>query len=141
VALGILQTQRSPWLAGLVMAGVAIVASLHLIAGLRERRHDDRGSTQAPAPGENWVDIGCVDDIADSRGSTVTVGNGERIAVFRHNGCISATTNVCAHQGGRLHYLSLARLAISPRGRPIAAAVQREDCNVSRARSWPADRG
>ena len=26
----------------------------------------------------------------------------ERIALFRHNGCISATTNVCAHQGGPL---------------------------------------
>lgn len=98
VALGILQTQRSPWLAGLVGAGIVIVASLHLITGIRERRHDE----QAKTAGEQWVDVGCVDDIPDQRGSTVTVGESERIALFRYNGCISATTNVCAHQGGPL---------------------------------------
>jgi DMSO/TMAO reductase YedYZ heme-binding membrane subunit/nitrite reductase/ring-hydroxylating ferredoxin subunit len=102
VALGILQSLRSPWLAGLVAAGVVVIASLHLIAGMRERRRDERGTARIPAPGQAWVDVGCVDDLADSRGSTVTIGNGERIAVFRHNGCISATSNVCAHQGGPL---------------------------------------
>lgn len=102
VALGILQTQRSPWLAALLGAGVAIVATLHLAAGLRERRHDERGSMRASKPGESWVDVGCVDDIAEQRGSTITVAGGERIALFHHNGCISATTNVCAHQGGPL---------------------------------------
>ncbi|MCK6456388.1 MAG: ferric reductase-like transmembrane domain-containing protein [Phycisphaerae bacterium] len=102
VALGILQTQRSPWLASLVGVGVVIVATLHLIAGQRERRHDERGSQLSPRAGEEWVDVGAVDDIADQRGSTVTVGAGERIALFRYNGCVSATTNVCAHQGGPL---------------------------------------
>ncbi len=102
VALGIFQTQRSMWLAELVAAGVVVVASLHLIAGMRERRKDERGTARMAAPGQAWVDVGSVDDIADSRGSTVTVGDGERIAVFRHNGGISATTNVCAHQGGPL---------------------------------------
>ncbi|HMQ16902.1 MAG TPA: ferric reductase-like transmembrane domain-containing protein [Phycisphaerae bacterium] len=100
VALGFLQTQRSPWLAALVGAGVVTVSSLHLIAGIRERRHDGRGSERAPATGEKWVDVGSVDDIAEQRGSTATIGESERIAIFRINGCISATTNVCAHQGG-----------------------------------------
>lgn len=102
VALGFLQTQRSPWLAALVGAGVVTVSTLHLIAGIRERRHDVRRSERAPATGEKWVDVGSVDDIADQRGSTVTIGESERIALFRTNGCISATTNICAHQGGPL---------------------------------------
>jgi len=102
VALGILQTQRSPWLASIVVAGVVAVSSLHLIAGIRERRHDERGLERGSATGEKWVDVGSVDDIADQRGSTVTIGESERIALFRANGCISATTNVCAHQGGPL---------------------------------------
>lgn len=102
VALGFLQTQRSPWLAALVGAGAVTVSTLHLIAGIRERRHDERGAQRAPAAGERWVDVGSVDDIADQRGTTVTIGDSERIALFRANGCISATTNVCAHQGGPL---------------------------------------
>jgi sulfoxide reductase heme-binding subunit YedZ len=106
VALGILQTQRSPWLAALVGAGVITVSSLHLIAGIREYRKDGRGAhcsqSNGTHAGETWVDVGSVDDIADQRGSIVTIGKSERIALFRTNGCISATTNVCAHQGGPL---------------------------------------
>jgi sulfoxide reductase heme-binding subunit YedZ len=102
VALGILQTQRSLWLAALVGGGVVIVARLHLVAGFRERRRDEGGSKRVAQAGEAWVDVGGVDDIAEQRGSTVTVGGSERIAVFRYNDCISATSNVCAHQGGPL---------------------------------------
>ncbi len=100
VALGALQVERSPWIAGLVAAGVVVVAGLHLAAGRRERRHDTSGPR--PIPRESWIDVGSVDDFADNRGSTVAIGTGERIAVFRYGGCVSATTNVCAHQGGPL---------------------------------------
>ncbi len=103
VALGILQTQREWWLAGLVALGVCVVAALHGIAGARERAHDDRGRARrlAPAAGE-WVDVAAVSDVPEQRGLTVTVGGGERIALFRYDGVISATTNICAHQGGPL---------------------------------------
>ncbi len=103
VALGILQTQRSPWLAALVCAGAALVVTLHLLAGVREQPRDRSVAPQTPPPhtGESWVDVGSVDELDEGRGSTVTIG-GERIALFRHNGRISATTNVCAHQGGPL---------------------------------------
>ena len=99
VALGILQSHREAWLAALVIAGVAIVTALHLAAGLRELHRDRRGPRSLR---ERWVDVGGVDELAESRGCTVTVGEGERIALFRHHGCISATTNLCAHQGGPL---------------------------------------
>ncbi len=102
VALGILQTHRSAWLAGLVAAGVLVVGTLHVVAGLRERRHDDRGLHRHAAEGGAWVDVASVDDVAEHRGITATVGDGERIALFRYGNCISATTNVCAHQGGPL---------------------------------------
>ncbi|MBI5764789.1 MAG: ferric reductase-like transmembrane domain-containing protein [Planctomycetes bacterium] len=102
VALGILQAQRSPWLAALVATGVTMVAGLHILAGTREHRRDQHESHRTRINGEPWVDVGSVDDIADEHGSTVSVNGGERIALFRHRGCISATTNVCAHQGGPL---------------------------------------
>ncbi|TWT42164.1 hypothetical protein RAS1_32940 [Phycisphaerae bacterium RAS1] len=102
VALGILQTQRQAWLTTLVVVGVALVASLHTIAGLREIAHDVRGRRRTPRGDGSWVDVGCVDEIAENRGCTVTVAGSERIALFRHGGCISATTNICAHQGGPL---------------------------------------
>ncbi len=112
VALGFLQNQQQIALVVLVVLGVAIVATLHVAAGMCERRRDrgiivDSPQSRASARGAKvndapWVNIGPIADIPENRGITVTIGNGERIAVFRHNGCISATTNVCAHQGGPL---------------------------------------
>jgi nitrite reductase/ring-hydroxylating ferredoxin subunit/DMSO/TMAO reductase YedYZ heme-binding membrane subunit len=101
VALGILQAQRSAWLAGALASSVGVIAGFHIFAGRREVRHDEAGRSSSVRE-TPWVDVGCVDDLAEDRGSTVTIANGERIAVFRHNGCVSATTNVCAHQGGPL---------------------------------------
>ena len=102
VALGILQSQQSLWLAALVGLGVVIVAGLHLVAGRREVRRDESAADTGGAPGGPWIAVGRVDDVVEGRGCTVSVGGGERVAIFRNNGCISATTNVCAHQGGPL---------------------------------------
>lgn len=114
VGLGFLQTHRNPLLAALVFGGFLTVAGLHLLAGWRETRRDNAGTprrcTHAHVGGrpamrsetQTWVDVGSVDDLPDGCGSTVTVEGGERIALFRHQGCISATTNACAHQGGPL---------------------------------------
>jgi nitrite reductase/ring-hydroxylating ferredoxin subunit len=80
----------------LVALGVALVAGLHLATGLRERFRD-----KLPANG-NWIDVGCVDEIANNRAKVVCLTGRERIAVFRYDGKISAVTNVCAHQRGPL---------------------------------------
>jgi nitrite reductase/ring-hydroxylating ferredoxin subunit len=50
----------------------------------------------------DWMDIGCVDDIPDSRAKVVTLPGRERVAVFRYDNRLSAVSNVCKHQGGPL---------------------------------------
>lgn len=103
VSLGILQSQRGGVELAVVLAGFALVTTLHIVAALRETRRD-RGvlAPSCAADTALWRDVGPAGDLAENRGSTVTIDGGERIAIFRHNGCVSATANVCAHQGGPL---------------------------------------
>jgi sulfoxide reductase heme-binding subunit YedZ len=96
VALGTLQAEPSPLLGLALAAGVAWIAGVHLVAGLRERARD-----VAAAERGGWVDAGPVATLAEGRGRTVTIG-AERVAVFRHGGKLSALSNVCRHQGGPL---------------------------------------
>lgn len=102
VALGALQSQRHPLLAVALLSGVLTVGVLHIAAGRRERaRGIRRSGPQTASPGA-WLDMAAVRDVPEGRGLTVCPGRGERIALFRHDGAISAITNVCAHQGGPL---------------------------------------
>ncbi len=111
VALGALQSEGSLLTSVLMFAGVAIVTSLHLLAGLREVRRDVSDAGPAGKPGHagnvspndsHWIDVGSIDDIPEDRARTVCAPGGERIAVFKHAGSLSAISNVCAHQGGPL---------------------------------------
>lgn len=102
VALGALQTNRGWVLTALVLAGAALVCGLHTAAGLREHRADRGAPPTARTEGGEWVDVGPAHEIPDNRARTVCAPGGERIAVFRHNGAVSAVTNLCAHQGGPL---------------------------------------
>lgn len=115
VAFGALQAQRSPLLPAALGVGVATLAGLHIATGVRESRRDRNGvATQHTHAGANgstpgasppdppWIDAGAVDELTMNRGRAVCVAGGERIAVFRHAGGVSAITNVCAHQGGPL---------------------------------------
>lgn len=101
VALGALQTDRSVVAPSLMLVGILTVTGLHLLAGAREVRGDAGTSPVADRDGQ-WIDVGAPDDIPDHRARTVCTPCGERIAVFKHDGAISAVTNVCAHQGGPL---------------------------------------
>jgi nitrite reductase/ring-hydroxylating ferredoxin subunit/DMSO/TMAO reductase YedYZ heme-binding membrane subunit len=98
VALGALQTDRGRTAPVAMMLGATLVVGLHIAAGLRETRRDVGAAT----PGDNWIDAGPAADLPESRARTVCAAGGERIAIFRHNGKVSAVTNVCAHQGGPL---------------------------------------
>lgn len=96
VTLGYLRGQTNIVPTLLVGAGIAVVGSLHIAASAKERR------ARAMAPETGWVDACAVDDVPMDRAKVVRLAGRERIAVFRHEGGLSAVSNVCAHQGGPL---------------------------------------
>ncbi|HTL06034.1 MAG TPA: Rieske 2Fe-2S domain-containing protein [Gemmatimonadales bacterium] len=95
VALGAMQAE-SGWVGPLALAlGFALVVGLHLAAGLRERQGD------RPDAGGEWVPVCRVEEIPERRARLAMVA-GERVAVFRSEGRLSAVSNVCKHQNGPL---------------------------------------
>lgn len=96
VALGFLQSNTSPVLAVATGIGVLWVLGLHLRAAFQERALD-----KLDAGCGDWVDAGPLDSIPDGRARTVSVG-GERVAIFRYEGKLSALSSVCRHQNGPL---------------------------------------
>jgi methionine sulfoxide reductase heme-binding subunit len=97
VVLGSLQAETSPALAAALAAGAAVVVGLHLAAARREAAID----RAAPAVRDGYVDVCAADEIPEYRARVVTIG-GERVAVFKYDGCVSAVSNVCRHQNGPL---------------------------------------
>jgi nitrite reductase/ring-hydroxylating ferredoxin subunit len=97
VALGALQSESSPALAVALGTGMTLVLVLHVVAALRERGRD-RESQRAP---DGWIDAGTVTSIPDKRARIVCAG-GERVAIFRYDGKVSAVSNLCQHQNGPL---------------------------------------
>ncbi|HEX3351463.1 MAG TPA: Rieske 2Fe-2S domain-containing protein [Terriglobales bacterium] len=98
VTLGALQSETSPVLASVLIAGVATVLSLHLAAAFSAKRVDRR-SPQAVEDG--FVEVCRVDRIPEKCATVVSL-SGERVAVFRYDGKVSAISNVCQHQNGPL---------------------------------------
>ena len=98
VALGVMQSEAQPVLAGLLAVGAAAIAGLHLVAGAREVRFDRE---ILPAGPDGWVELCAVDSIPEARARVFPVA-GERVAVFRYGGRVAALSNVCQHQNGPL---------------------------------------
>jgi nitrite reductase/ring-hydroxylating ferredoxin subunit/DMSO/TMAO reductase YedYZ heme-binding membrane subunit len=98
VTLGVLQAETHTALAAALGAGMAWVLGIHLVAAIRERRRDARAPVPVEAP---FVEVCRVEEIEEKRARVATAG-GERIAVFRYDGKISAVSNVCQHQNGPL---------------------------------------
>ena len=98
VTLGALQSETSPVLAGVLIAGVATVLSLHLAAAIRETRVDRRKLEEVE---DGFVEVCRVDRIPEKCATVVSL-SGERVAVFRYDGKVSAISNVCQHQNGPL---------------------------------------
>ena len=96
VALGIMQDDRNPAIPLMLIAGFVVVATLHIIAGWRERKND--AGTEPDDDG--WIRVGPLLSIPDKAALIVTPRRGERIAVFRDGDKIGAVTNLCAHQNG-----------------------------------------
>ena len=97
VALGVLQQETDPLLAAVLIAGVLIISALHVVAALKEAR----GDRDPAAADDGFVDFCAVGDIPDDRAVIRSIA-GERVAVFKHEGKLSALSNVCQHQNGPL---------------------------------------
>jgi nitrite reductase/ring-hydroxylating ferredoxin subunit len=72
------------------------VLGLHVAAALRERRLD-----RTDECADDFVYACDVEAIPEKRAAIVCL-SGERVAVFRYDGRISAISNVCQHQNGPL---------------------------------------
>jgi methionine sulfoxide reductase heme-binding subunit len=100
VLFGVAAEETEPWLLALLAGGALLVFGLHAVAGLREARRDRTADTPA-ADASGFVDVCHVDDIPERR-AVMTCLAGERVAVFRYEGRVSALSNVCQHQNGPL---------------------------------------
>jgi nitrite reductase/ring-hydroxylating ferredoxin subunit/DMSO/TMAO reductase YedYZ heme-binding membrane subunit len=99
VTFGYFQSATSPWLVLVVVGCTAGLIGLHLAAAIRQRALD-RAAAAAPEP--PWVRAARLSDIAEGRGIVVNPPDGEAVAIFRHEGRLSAISNLCAHQNGPL---------------------------------------
>ncbi len=100
VALGHLQSAINPIFLMTFAGAVSTVTVLHVMAARR-----DAGAARPPtrlANEAHWVEAGCVGEIADDQALTIGLDNGDRVAIFRHDGKLSAIANACAHQNGPL---------------------------------------
>ena len=99
VLLGVLQAETNPLLATMLAIGMIVVFGLHLISGWQERKLDQPAVSKTHQDG--FVDVCSVGEIENNCAKIVTLA-GERIAVFKYDGKVSAISNVCQHQNGPL---------------------------------------
>jgi sulfoxide reductase heme-binding subunit YedZ len=98
ITFGALQGETSPVYVGVVAFGLAVVLGLHFTAARKEIKADRQIQT---ASDNNFMDACAVADIPDNRARIVCL-SGERVAIFKYEGKISAVSNVCQHQNGPL---------------------------------------
>jgi len=103
VAAGALQLETDPVFAAMVGGSVVAVVALHVAAARRSSAPDRAGTRWVELDGERWIDAGPPGEIPEGRARPVVVPDGERIALVRHAGKVSAVHGVCAHQGGPLY--------------------------------------
>ena len=100
VALGVLQAEASSLYVSAVAAGFVTVLGLHVTAALKEKPTDAEMNNSCSATDE-FIDVCAVNDIVENRARIVCL-SGERVAIFKYSGKISAVSNVCQHQNGPL---------------------------------------
>lgn len=98
VALGALQSEPSILYPILLGGGALLVISLHIAAGMQEQSK----KTAITARSHDWIEVAKIDEICEGRAKVVRLPTLERVAIFRHEGKLSALSNVCAHQQGPL---------------------------------------
>ena len=99
VTFGALQAEVSAVFALAMACGLLCVFGLHIAAAIKEA-DADHARDGAVAP-DGYVDACALSDIPESRARLVCL-SGERVAVFKYDGKVSAVSNVCQHQNGPL---------------------------------------
>jgi len=105
VTFGALQGEASPVYVGAMAIGLLTVLSLHLSTARKERRLDDLEEANPKLETRNseqiFVDAFAVAEIPENRARVICL-SGERVAIFKYDGKISAVSSVCQHQNGPL---------------------------------------
>ena len=99
VTFGVLQGEGSLVYVFTTALGLVTVLGLHIKAARRERPLDEASASVTADDG--FVDACAVTDIPENRARIVCLA-GERVAIFKYDGKISAVSNVCQHQNGPL---------------------------------------
>ncbi|MBU0832527.1 MAG: ferric reductase-like transmembrane domain-containing protein [Alphaproteobacteria bacterium] len=98
VGLGAVIGGSSPMAAVFLGASLVALSVLHLLAGRREKVIDEAAPRIEAETG--WVDVGDLHGIEEGRAIIGVLPQGERVAVFRFKGRLSALSNLCSHQNG-----------------------------------------
>lgn len=96
VVLGILQDDRGIGVNLLFIGGAALVCVLHLAAWWQGR------AEPMGIAATGWVQVAPVDAFREGFAKITKLPDGDRVAVFLHEGQLSAIANACAHQNGPL---------------------------------------
>jgi nitrite reductase/ring-hydroxylating ferredoxin subunit len=75
-----------------------VVATLHVMAALHEKKHGD----PLVAASGDWVKVCETTDMQEGYAKIAQLTAKERVAIFLHEGKLSAISNACAHQNGPL---------------------------------------
>ena len=98
VMLGALQQETSPVLWISLLAGLLFLGTIHILSALKERKED---IDKCVKNNKEYVFVAEIANISNNRAKVISA-KGERIAVFKYDGKLSAISNVCQHQNGPL---------------------------------------
>jgi nitrite reductase/ring-hydroxylating ferredoxin subunit/DMSO/TMAO reductase YedYZ heme-binding membrane subunit len=98
VVFGVLQAEASPLYTAAMAIGLFTVCGLHIAAARKEIGNDQELANDIEG---GYVEACAVADIPENRARIVCL-SGERVAIFKYDGKISAVSNVCQHQNGPL---------------------------------------
>ncbi|MEW6157941.1 MAG: Rieske 2Fe-2S domain-containing protein [Verrucomicrobiota bacterium] len=103
VTFGMLQAELHPIYATTAGIGLCSLLALHLAAARKEKRLDAELDPNPLPPDalDAFIDVCAVAEIPEKRARIVCL-SGERVAIFKYDGKISAVSNVCQHQNGPL---------------------------------------
>ncbi len=99
VVFGVLQAELNVVYVAVTAIGLVTVLGLHLAAAFKEAPGDH--AREDAATDNGFVDACAVADIPEKRARMVCL-SGERVAIFKYDGKVSAVSNVCQHQNGPL---------------------------------------